>query len=54
MAVLFELMWFFIGIFWVIAGKAFIEVCACFLLCGIFMGVNELQIMRKELESDEE
>ena len=46
--------WLLIGIFWIIAGKPFIEVCACFILFGIFEGVNEMQILRKELEDIEE
>ena len=54
MAVLFEIMWFFIGIFWIIAGKDFLEVAACFLLFGVFMGVNELALMRQEMEDWED
>ena len=54
MSGLLSIMWFIIGIVWVIAGKTFIEVCACFLLCGIFSGAYELYLMRKELEDFEE
>lgn len=46
--------WLILGIFWIVAGKPFLEVCACFLLFGIFDGLNELKIMRKELEDNEE
>ena len=46
--------WLLIGIFWIVAGKPFIEVCACFILFGIFEGVNEMQILRKELEDIED
>ena len=46
--------WFILGIIWVVAGKPFLEVCACFLLCGIFEGVSELYLMRKELEDVDE
>ena len=51
---LISLMWFLIGIIWVIAGKPFLEVAACFLVCGIFSGAHELYVMRKELEDWEE
>jgi len=54
MAAIFDVAWFLIGIFWAIAGKPFIEVCACFLLFGIFEGVNELRLMREEMEDWEE
>lgn len=54
MNALLSIMWFIIGIFWVIAGKDFLEVCACFLLCGIFSGAYELYLMRKEMEAWEE
>ncbi len=50
MSLIFGIGWFLIGIFWTIAGKSFIEVCACFLLFGIFEGVNELRLMREEME----
>ena len=46
--------WFIIGIFWVVAGKPFLEVVACFLVCGIFSGAAELTEMRKEMEDWEE
>lgn len=54
MNALLSIMWFIIGIFWVVAGKPFIEVCACFLLCGIFEGCNELALMRQEMEEWED
>ena len=50
MSALMGIGWFIIGIFFVIAGKDFLEVAACFLLFGIFMGVNELSLMRQEME----
>lgn len=46
--------WFIIGAIWAIAGKPFIEVCLCFIVCGIFSGAAELTEMRKELEDWEE
>lgn len=54
MSALFGVGWLIIGIIWVIAGKDFLEVCACFLLFGVFMGVNELALMREEMEGWEE
>ena len=54
MSALLSVMWFLIGIFWAIAGKDFLEVCACFLLCGIFLGVMELNMIHKDLEDWEE
>ena len=54
MSLMMSIGWLIIGIFWAVAGKPFIEVCACFLLFGIFDGVNELKIMREELEDVEE
>ena len=49
MSALFSLMWGFIGIIYVFAGKPFIEVAACFLICGIFMGVAEIYELRRFL-----
>lgn len=54
MSALLSIMWFIIGIIWVVAGKEFLEVCACFLIAGIFMGVNELALMRQEMEGWDE
>lgn len=54
MSALMGIMWFIIGMIWVIAGKPFMEVAACFLIFGIFMGVNELALMRQEMEGWEE
>ena len=54
MSFIFGIGWFLIGIFWIIAGKPFIEVCACFIIFGIFSGVNELKLMREEMEDWEE
>ena len=54
MNLIFGIGWFLIGIIWILAGKPFIEVCACFLLFGIFEGVNELGLMREEMEDWEE
>lgn len=51
---LISVMWFFLGIIWVIAGKPFLEVAACFLVCGIFSGAAELYEIRKEMEDWEE
>lgn len=50
MSALFGIGWFLIGIVFSIAGKDFLEVCACFILFGIFMGVQELHEMREDLE----
>ncbi len=54
MSLIFGIGWFLIGIFWIIAGQPFIEVCACFIIFGIFSGINELKLMREELEDWEE
>lgn len=54
MSALLSLMWFIVGIIFVIAGKPFMEVAACFLLCGIFEGCFELYEMRKSLEDWED
>lgn len=54
MNLMLSIVWLILGIFWIVAGKPFIEVCACFLLFGIFEGVNELKILRDELEDIEE
>lgn len=54
MSLLLSFVWLIIGIFWTIAGKPFIEVCACFLLFGIFDGLNELKIMREEMKEVED
>ena len=54
MSALFGAMWLIIGVIFAVAGKDFLEVCACFLLCGIFLGVNELALMRQEMEDWEE
>ena len=50
MSAVFSVGWLIIGIIWIIAGKDFLEVAACFLLFGVFMGVNELSLIRQELE----
>lgn len=54
MSELISIGWFFIGIFWAIAGKQLIEVAACFLVAGIFVGAAELKYIRRELEDWEE
>ena len=54
MSLIFSIGWFLMGIFWAIAGKPFLEVCACFLLMAIFDGVNEMKIMREEMKDWEE
>lgn len=54
MSALISLCWFVVGIFWAIAGKDLIEVCACFVVAGVFLGVNELSLMRQEMEEWEE
>ena len=54
MSAVFGIGWLLIGIFWIIAGKDFLEVAACFLLFGVFMGVNELALMRQEMEDWED
>lgn len=45
---------FFAGIFWGIAGKPFIEVCACFLVCAVFDVSYQITAIRKEMEDWEE
>lgn len=56
MAAIFGWVWFVIGIIWSMIGKDFLEVCACFIIFGIFLGVEELADLRAELEDldDEE
>ncbi len=49
MGTLFSFMWGFIGIIFVFAGKSFIEVAACFLICGIFLGAAEVAELRRFL-----
>ena len=49
MGTLFSFMWGFIGIIFVIAGKPFIEVASCFLICGVFMGAAEVYELRRFL-----
>lgn len=49
MGTLFSFMWGFIGIIFVFAGKPFIEVAACFLICGVFMGAAEVYELRRFL-----
>lgn len=49
MSELLMVMWGFIGFIFVMAGKDFLEVFACFLLFSIFMGVSELHGLRKDL-----
>ncbi len=44
--------WLILSIFWIVAGKPFIEVCACFLLFGIFEGIHEIKLLREDLEED--
>ena len=39
-----------IGIVWICAGKPFLEVAACFLICAFFEGCWELHLLRKDLE----
>lgn len=50
MGALISAAWFIISIFFIIAGKPFLEVCACFVIAGIFSGAHELYLMRKEME----
>ena len=54
MSAILSIGWFFVGIIFVIAGKPFLEVAACFLLCGVFEGAFELYELKKELEDWEE
>ena len=54
MSLALSLGWFIAGIIWIIMGKPFLEVCACFLLMAIFDGVNEMKILREELEDTED
>lgn len=55
MSALISLGWFLVGTVFIFAARPFLEVCACFLVAGIFLGVNELSLMRQEMEdwSDE-
>lgn len=45
---------FLIGIIFMIAGKPFIEVAACFIICGIFHGCYEIHELRLYLEDEDE
>ena len=49
-----SLFFFMYGIVAAIAGKDLLAVCACFVVYGILQGVNELSLMREELERWEE
>ena len=51
---LISVMWFILGIVWIIAGKPMLEVAACFIVCGIFSGAQELWEIKKEMEDWEE
>lgn len=53
MSELISLMWGIIGIVFIFAGKQFIEVCACFLISGVFLGAWELYELRKEFSAKE-
>lgn len=50
MSALLSLLWIFLGVFFTIAGRAFIEVAICFLIGGIFAGAAEIYVFRKEFE----
>jgi hypothetical protein len=51
---LLSLLFLILGIIFAIAGKDIVTVCACFLVYGILQGVNELSLMRQEMERWEE
>lgn len=54
MSAILGMIWFVLGIIFAVAGRDFLEVTVCFFLFGIFMGVNELSLIRQELEDIEE
>ena len=54
MSLIFGIGWFLIGVFWIIAGKPFIEVCACFLVCAVFDVSYQISEIKKEMEDWEE
>ena len=49
MSSIFALMWGLMGIVFSLAGKDFLEVAACFLVCGVFFGNAELNVFRHEI-----
>lgn len=49
-----SLAFFFYGIIALIAKKDILTVCACFVVYGILQGVNELSLMRQEMEDWED
>lgn len=49
-----SLAFFFMGIIALIAKKDILAVCACFVVYGILQGVNELSLMRQEMEDFED
>ena len=52
MSGVFGLLWGLMGIIFSFAGKSFLEVSACFLVCGAFLGVAELGQFRQEIGVD--
>lgn len=50
MNLLLSLIFFFYGIMAIVAKKDILAVCACFVVYGILQGVNELSLMRQEME----
>ncbi len=49
MSEIISLLWGIAGVIFVMAGKDFIYVFACFLLCGVFLGAAELRDIKKAL-----
>ena len=49
-----SLAFFFMGIIAIVARKDILVVCACFVVYGILQGVNELSLMRQEMEEWED
>lgn len=50
MSALIGLCWSIVGIIFIFAARPIMEVLGCFLVAGIFLGVNELSLMRQEME----
>lgn len=54
MSSIFALMWGLMGIVFSLAGKDFLEVAACFLVCGVFFGNAELNVFRHEIGGNDD
>ena len=53
MGELVSFIWGCAGFIFMMAGKDFLEVCACFFISGIFLSAFELKEIRKELSVKE-